>query len=131
MKWKPEISISQSKIILRNFHRFNKLKHSTTNPKAFTEKGLYMLATILNGDKAVMTTISIIETFSKIKELSRNINSIMKTDDGAVQKELAKKSNILLEDIIEVESDVLDDKDGEIIETTTKFEFNLGFAKVM
>ena len=89
-----------------------------------------MLATILNGDKAVMTTISIIETFSKIKELSRNINSIVKTNDDAVQKELAKKSNILLEDIIEVESDVLDDKDGEIIETTTKFEFNLGFAKV-
>ena len=46
------------------------------------------------------------------------------------KKELAKKSYILLEDIIEVESDVLDDKDGEIIETTTKFEFNLGFAKV-
>ena len=77
-----------------------------------------------------MTTISIIETFSKIKELSRNINSIVKTNDDAVQKELANKSNILLEDIIEVESDVLDDKDGEIIETTTKFEFNLGFAKV-
>ena len=77
-----------------------------------------------------MTTISIIETFSKIKELSRNINSIVKTNYDAVQKELAKKSNILLEDIIEVESDVLDDKDGEIIETTTKFEFNLGFAKV-
>ena len=89
-----------------------------------------MLATILNGDKAVMTTISIIETFSKIKELSGNINSIVKTNDDAVQKELANKSNILLEDIIEVESDVLDDKDGEIIETTTKFEFNLGFAKV-
>ena len=89
-----------------------------------------MLATILKGDKAVMTTISIIETFSKIKELSRNINSIVKTNDDAVQKELANKSNILLEDIIEVESDVLDDKDGEIIETTTKFEFNLGFAKV-
>ena len=89
-----------------------------------------MLATILNGDKAVMTTISIIETFSKIKELSRNINSKVKTNDDAVQKELANKSNILLEDIIEVESDVLDDKDGEIIETTTKFEFNLGFAKV-
>ena len=64
MKWKPEISISQSKIILQNFHRLNKLKHSTTNPKAFTEKGLYMLATILNGDKAFMTTISIIETFA-------------------------------------------------------------------
>src|SRR6185436_15015203 len=26
------------------FHRFENLKHSTVNPKAFTERGLYMLA---------------------------------------------------------------------------------------
>jgi hypothetical protein len=64
MKWRPEISISQSKIILQYLHRFNKLKHSTTNPKAFTEKGLYMLATILNWDKAVMTVISVRENFA-------------------------------------------------------------------
>jgi hypothetical protein len=25
---------------------------------------------------------------------------------------------------------LVDDEDGELIETTTKFEFNLGFAKV-
>ena len=81
-----ELDKNQKNELVENFHRFNKLKHSTTNPKAFTEKSLYMLATILNGDKAVMTTISIIETFSKIKELSRNINSIVKTNDDAVQK---------------------------------------------
>jgi predicted RecB family endonuclease len=34
--------------LVENFHRFEKLKHSTVNPKAFTEKGLYMLATIHN-----------------------------------------------------------------------------------
>ena len=45
-------------------------------PSAFTEKGLYMLATILKSPRAVQTTIAIIETFSKIRELSRNIRSI-------------------------------------------------------
>lgn len=35
-------------------------------PKAFTEKGLYMLATILKGDKAIKTTIAIIEAFAKL-----------------------------------------------------------------
>lgn len=55
----------------------------------------------------------------------------MKTDDEDFQKELAKKSNKILEDIIEIQPDILeDDEDGEVIETTTKFEFNLGFAKV-
>jgi len=33
----------QEKIeLVENFHRFENLKHSTVNPKAFTEKGLYM-----------------------------------------------------------------------------------------
>ncbi len=51
--------------LAENFHRFDKLKHSTVNPKAFTEKGLYMLATILKSPQAIQAAISIIETFSK------------------------------------------------------------------
>lgn len=43
-------------------------------PSAFTEKGLYMLATILKSPQAVQATLSIIETFSKIRELSRSIS---------------------------------------------------------
>ena len=117
--------------LIKKFDRFNKLKHSTVNPKVFTEKGLYMLATIIKSKVATQTTIKIIETFAKVKELSRNINDIMKTDDENIQKNLASKSNKILEDIIEIEDDILsNDEDGEVIETTTKFEFNLGFAKV-
>ena len=81
-----------------------------------------MLATILKSKVATETTLNVIETFAKVKELSRNINGIMKTTK---QQELANK---ILEDIIEIEPDIL--ADGEIVETTTKFEFNLGFAKV-
>ena len=117
--------------LVKNFHRFSSLKHSTVSPKAFTEKGLYMLATILKSEVATEATLQIIETFAKVKELSRNIDGIMKTTDEAVQKELAQKSNQILDEIIDVEPDILeDDEDGEVIETTTKFEFNLGFAKV-
>lgn len=100
-------------------------------PYVFTEKGLYMVATILKSKNALEATFTIIETFARVKELSRNINSIMKTTDEEAQKELAQKSNKILEEIIEIEPDILeDDEDGEVIETTTKFEFNLGFAKV-
>ena len=100
-------------------------------PKVFTEKGLYMLATILKSDMATQATLQIIETFAKVKELSRNINSIMKTTNEEEQQELAQKSNKILEEIIEIEADILEDEeDGEVIETTTKFEFSLGFAKV-
>jgi phage regulator Rha-like protein len=113
--------------------KFSTAKFNMTRvlPKVFTEKGLYMLATIIKSAVATQTTLSIIETFAKVKELSRNINSIMKTEDEEKQKELASKSNKILEDIIEIEPDILsDDEDGEVVETTTKFEFNLGFAKI-
>lgn len=126
-----ELSKEEKQKVVENFHHLEKLKYSPHTTKAFTEKGLYMLATILKGKKATEATLAIIETFSKIKQLSHNINAIMKTTDETVQKELAQKSNTILEEIIDIEPDILeDDKNGELIETTTKFEFNLGFAKV-
>ena len=117
--------------ILRGKFSTTKFAKRRSLPKAFTEKGLYMLATILKSNVATQATLYIIETFAQIKELSRNINDIMKTTDESVQKELAEKSNKILEEIIDIEPDILeDDEDGEVVETTTKFEFNLGFAKV-
>jgi len=117
--------------ILRGKFSTTKFSKTRTLPKAFTEKGLYMLATILKGKNAIQATLVIIETFAKVKELSQNINSIMKTTNEEIQQELAQKSNKILEEIIDIEPDILeDDEDGEVVETTTKFEFNLGFAKV-
>jgi phage regulator Rha-like protein len=126
-----ELTKEEKSKVVENFHHLEKLKYSPHNPKVFTEKGLYMLATILKSEVAAQATIQIVKTFSKIKELSRNINAIMKTTNEEIQQDLAKKSNQILEEIIEIEPDVLEnDEDGEVIETTTKFEFNLGFAKV-
>lgn len=45
----------------------NLLPKSRVMPKAFNEKGLYMLATILKGKKATQTTLEIIETFTRIR----------------------------------------------------------------
>lgn len=126
-----ELNEDEKKELVENFHHLSTLKYSPHLPKVFTEKGLYMLATIIKSKVATQTTIQIIETFAKVKELSRNINGIMKTDDESVQKNLAEKSNKILEEIIEIEDEILaNDEDGEVVETTTKFEFNLGFAKV-
>ena len=105
-----ELSQDEKNELVENFHRFNKLKHSTVMPKAFTEKGLYMIATILKSGTATSATLQIIETFAKIKELSRNINDIMKTTDEEKQKELAQSSNTILEEIIDIDPDVLEDE---------------------
>ncbi len=40
-----ELNSSEKQELVENFHRFNSLKHSTVAPHAFTEQGLYMLAT--------------------------------------------------------------------------------------
>lgn len=41
-----ELDSTEKNELVKNFDRFQKLKHSSTSLKGFTEKGLYMLATI-------------------------------------------------------------------------------------
>lgn len=60
------------------------------NPWVFTEKGLYMVATILKSPQATEATFAIIETFAAIRELSRNINALAKTTDKETQKQLSE-----------------------------------------
>ena len=66
-----EITDVEKQELVKNFDRFNRQKHSSVTPRAFTEKGLYMLATILKSPKAVETTIAIVEAYAKLRELSR------------------------------------------------------------
>ncbi|MBT8344482.1 MAG: ORF6N domain-containing protein [Sulfurovum sp.] len=47
-------------------------------PYAFTEEGIYMLATILNSKVAVQTNIAIIRTFKKLRDFSKHYNALAK-----------------------------------------------------
>ena len=87
-----ELSKLEKSELVENFHRFNKLKHSAVNPKAFPEQGLYMLATILKSPQAVQATLAIIETFAKIRQLSRSIQELSIVKDKADQKALMQRS---------------------------------------
>ena len=51
---------------------------SRTMPKVFTEKGLYMLATILKSKTATAVTFAIIETFAKTRYLKRELVALHK-----------------------------------------------------
>lgn len=76
--------------VVENFHRLSSLKYSTVEPHAFTEKGLYMLATILKSPMATSTTIAIIETFTKLRTLARKIqraNEFMEQGTMPTKKE--------------------------------------------
>ena len=78
---------------VENFDRFKNIKHSTVRPKAFTDKGLYMLATILKSPKSTQTTIAIIETYSKFRQFSKAIQSISENKNEKTNKELMEKGN--------------------------------------
>lgn len=71
-----ELTSNEKDELVENFDRFNMMKHSTALPHAFTEKGLYMLATILKSKTATDVTIAIIETFTKLRVLARSIQSV-------------------------------------------------------
>jgi len=45
-------------------------------PYAFTEEGIYMLATVLNSKVAIQTNIAIIRTFKKLREFSKHYNAL-------------------------------------------------------
>ena len=106
--------------LVKNFDRFANLKHSTAPLKAFTERGLYMLATILKSETATETTIAIIETFAKLKELGRTISKLAQPQDHETQQRLVEKSDNIISDII-----------GDDLKTSeTESEFELNFAVV-
>jgi len=80
-----------------------------------------MLATILQSDKAVQTTLSIIETFSKIRELSRTVNELSTIENKQDQKSLMQRSGELI-------AEVLDD-DLQTSEAETTIELNFAVLK--
>ena len=117
-----ELSDDEKFELVENFDRFNRQKHSTSLPKAFTEKGLYMLATILKSPKAVQTTIAIVEAYAKLKELSRVMAEIpQQAADSVEQKTLLQRGGQLIDDLM---TDVLPVQSSE-----TSFELNLAMLK--
>ena len=93
-------------------------------PKAFTEKGLYMLATVLKSPRATATTLAIIESFAHLRELSRNLNILSTETDEGKQKTLTQRSSELLHELLSVE------EMGDTTETESSIELNLYALKM-
>lgn len=115
---------SEKSELVKNFDRFNKLKHSSATLKAFTEGGLYMLATIIKGPRAVQTSLDIIRTYARIKDLSRSIAKLPKASE-AEQKNILEKAAEVIGDMVFNADDGLDVTGSE-----TTYEANLGFIKI-
>ena len=90
-------------------------------PKAFTEKGLYMLATILKSPIAIQTTLAIVETFAQIRELKEEISAMHNEGANGNQTSRIERIGALIADIMM--------PDLKTSETEASMEVNLIFSK--
>ncbi len=71
--------------------RFQRLKHSSVLPRAFTEQGVAMLSTVLNSDRAIEVNIEIMRAFVRLRqmllthaELARKLEAMERKYDSPV-----------------------------------------------
>ena len=91
-------------------------------PKAFTEKGLYMLATVLKSQRATEATFAIIETFAKVRTLKRELLELHNAPKGQMQAEKMRHFGETLSDIVM--------PDLETVETESSLELNFLIGKL-
>ena len=102
--------------------RGGKGRYSKYNYKAFTEKGLYMLATVLQSRRAVDATFAIIETFAKVRGLKRELIELHNETDRKKQSEKMHHFGETLADIVMPDLDT--------VETESSLELNFFIGKI-
>lgn len=116
-----EYSKDEKQELVKKFDQFN-LKHSSAKIKAFTERGLYMLATILKSPLATQTTLAIINTFTEVRELKRKLIEIHDSTSNNEKKNGMIRIGDILADLIM--------PDLETTETKSTLEFNFVIGKL-
>ena len=112
-----ELNDLRSKILTTNV---SSKSRSTT--KVFTERGLYMLATILKGETAKNMTFAIIETFAKVRELKRELLDLHQEKDKEKQASKMQHFGEVLTDIVM--------PDLQTSETESSLEINFFIGKI-
>lgn len=111
---------SRSQIVTLNGGRGSNIKYL---PHAFTERGLYMLATILKSERAVKASIAIVEAYAKLRSMVRNMEELQTKKSGSPEQ-LDMLSKIGKE-FVELIGDNLTTKTVE-----TEIELNLSVIKI-
>lgn len=117
-----EVNKDEKDEVVKIFDHLKKLKFSKVTPTAFTERGLYMLATILKGDRAISTTLAIVDTFVQVRELKRELLQLHKETDKKKQTSMMKHFGDVLSDIVM--------PDMTVAETESTLELNFVIGKL-
>ena len=65
-----QLNYQEKNELVANCDRFKKLKHSTSNPFAFTEQGVAMLSSVLRSETAIRVSIQIIKAFVALRKIT-------------------------------------------------------------
>ena len=76
-------ALSRSQNVTLNGGRGSNLKYL---PHAFTERGLYMLATVLKSAQATRATLTIIETYAQVRSMVRDMEAIQTEKAGSPEQ---------------------------------------------
>lgn len=118
-----ELDRFEKKEVVEKIVHLNKLKFSKVQPVAFTERGLYMLATILKSERAIDTTLAIVDTFVRVREMARTMEALQKVEDGGVQqRNLLQRTGDLLAEVV--------GRNLSTHATETEVEFNFAVVKI-
>ena len=112
-----ELRDLKSKILISNVSPNNRKP-----TKVFTERGLYMLATVLKGERARNITFAIIETFAKVRELKRELLELHSETDKQKQASKMQHFGEVLTDIVM--------PDLQTSETESSLEINFLIGKL-
>ena len=117
-----ELSTSELRDLRSKILTTNVSTKSRVATKVFTEKGLYMLATILHGERARAMSFAIIETFFKVRSLKRELLALHNETDKEVQKTKMQHFGEVLTDIVM--------PDLQTSETESSLEINFFIGKL-
>ena len=116
------LSSEESAVLRSKFSSTKLSSKSRVLPKVFTEKGLYMLATILKSRSALNVTFAIIETFTQVRNLKRELIDLHKETDSEKQTAKMRHFGKVLSDI--------ETPDLETSETESTLELNFFIGKI-
>jgi hypothetical protein len=117
-----ELQVLRSTRSTSNILRSKFSTKSRALPKAFTEKGLYMLATILRSKKSIEVTFAIIETFVKVRKIKRELVDLHNETDKNIVSDKMNHFSDMLSDIVM--------PDLETSETESILELNFIIGKI-
>lgn len=80
--------------LVTNCDRFKSLKHSISLPKAFTEHGAVMAASLLNSQSAIEVSIYVVRAFIKMRQLLSQHKEILKKLSSLEQTVAAQDGHI-------------------------------------